>query len=131
MDTESARTYLLNKPEAIESFPFDAVTPVYKLHDKIFAIMGNHDGPGINLKCDPDQSLALRDIFKGITPGYHMNKKHWNTVQFNTDVPDGEIERLIDHSYGLILNNLPKTKQKYMATHYPPAQLFGHANTDQ
>ncbi len=95
MDTESARTYLLNKPETIESFPFDPETAVFKLHDKVFAIIGDHDGPGINLKCDPDQSLALRDIFKGITPGYHMNKKHWNTVQFGSDVPDGEIERLI------------------------------------
>lgn len=125
MDTESARTYLLNKPEATESFPFGPETYVYKLHDKVFAIIGEHDGPGINLKCDPDQALALRDIFSGITAGYHMNKKHWNTIQFDGDVPDGEIERLIDHSYALILNKLPKTAQKYMNTHYSSEQLLG------
>jgi len=87
--------------------------------------MGNHDGPGINLKCDPDQALALRDIFKGITPGYHMNKKHWNTIQFGSDVPDGEIKRLIDHSYTLIFTKLPKAKQKYMSIHYSEEQLLG------
>lgn len=125
MDTEQARQYLLNKPEATESFPFGADIHVFKLHGKIFAIIGSHDGPGINLKCDPDQALALRDIFSGVTPGYHMNKKHWNTIKFDQDVPDGEIERLIDHSYALILNNLPKTKQKYMATHYTEQALFG------
>lgn len=118
MDMESAKTYLLNKPEVSESFPFYLDTPVYKLYDKVFAILGNRDGPGINLKCDPDQALALRDIFKGVTPGYHMNKKHWNTVQFDSDVPDSEIERLIDHSYALILSKLPKAKQKYIHTHY-------------
>lgn len=65
----------------------------------------------LNLKCDPDEALALRDIFPAVTPGYHMNKKHWNTVQLNGSVPRGEIERMIDNSYLLVIKGMPRAKR--------------------
>lgn len=107
---ETVQSYLLSKPEVTENFPFGPDTYVYRLKEKVFAILSVNgvrgSGASINLKCDPDQALALRDIFEGVIPGYHMNKKHWNTVHLNSDVPDAEIERLIDHSYSLILSQM-------------------------
>ena len=65
----------------------------------------------MNLKCDPEQALALRDIFTAVVPGYHMNKAHWNTVILDGSIPRGEIERMIDHSYGLVVKGLPKAQR--------------------
>lgn len=133
MTFSELRQYLLNKPEVQEDFPFGADTHVFKLKNKVFAILFNKKaegkekalniGEGVNLKCDPDQSLALRDIFEGITSGYHMNKKHWNTVKLRADVPDGEILRLVDHSYSLVFSGLSKTTKHYLKTHYSDEQL--------
>jgi predicted DNA-binding protein (MmcQ/YjbR family) len=64
--------------------------------------------PYSNLKCDPQEALMLRDIFPEVTPGYHMNKKHWNTIQLDGDLPRGEIERMMDNSYTLVVKSLPR-----------------------
>lgn len=77
----------------------------------MFALCDIDDFTGINLKCDPERSIELREQYAGITPGYHMNKKHWNTVSIHADVPEKLIFELIDHSYNLIVKSLPKRLQ--------------------
>lgn len=79
----------------------------------MFGIIAEANDPlSINLKCDPDEAMALRDIFENVIPGYHMSKVHWNTVIMQGDVPDGEVKRMIDNSYDLIVASLPKYKQR-------------------
>lgn len=102
MDIESLRDYCLKKKGVAESFPFGEDTLVFKAGEKIFAL-ANLDGDlSINLKCDPSYALELREHHASVTPGYHMNKKHWNTVILDGTVPDKEIFSWIDHSYDLI-----------------------------
>ncbi len=109
MDGSAAREYLNSRPEAWEDYPFGPDVCVYKIHTKMFATLGYEGEVGrMNLKCDPEQALALRDIFTAVVPGYHMNKAHWNTVILDGSIPRGEIERMIDHSYGLVVKGLPK-----------------------
>lgn len=108
MNIEEYRTYCVSKPHVTESFPFDASTLVFKVAGKMFALADVDDFSGINLKCDPDQAVELREKFSGITGGYHMSKKHWNTIQMNSDVDDKLILELIDHSYDLVYGSLPK-----------------------
>ncbi len=116
MDVETARQYLLGKPEALEDYPFGPDVAVMKVRGKMFATLSTFEGEGrMNLKCDPDQALALRDIFAAVQPGYHMNKKHWNTVCLDGSIPQGELERMIDHSYSLVLIGLPKAERDAMA----------------
>ncbi|RYZ97553.1 MAG: MmcQ/YjbR family DNA-binding protein [Moraxellaceae bacterium] len=102
--------YLIKLPEATLEYPFGPEAAVYKVDGKIFAIAVK---TSINLKCDPDHAQELRSVFTEVTPGYHMNKKHWNTVQLTGDLPKSEIHRQIDHSYDLIVKKLPRaTKQR-------------------
>ena len=116
MDVETARQYLLGKPEALEDYPFGPDVAVMKVRGKMFATLSTFEGEGrMNLKCDPDQALALRDIFAAVQPGYHMNKKHWNTVCLDGSIPQGELERMIDHSYSLVLKGLPKAERDALA----------------
>lgn len=113
MQFDDVRDYCLELLGTEEDFPFGPDIYVYKIKGKIFAILGTEQGEGrLNLKCDPDEALALRDIFPAITPGYHMNKKHWNTVRLNSTVPELEIKRQIDQSRLLVLRSLPKNQQK-------------------
>lgn len=107
MDYSQARTYLLSKPEAWEDFPFGPGAAVFKIRRKLFAILLD-DGAcaRVNLKCDPQEAQMLRDIFEAVRPGYHMNKRHWNTVLLDGSLPDGEIERMMDRSYGLVVKGL-------------------------
>lgn len=115
MDVDSARQYLLTKPETLEDYPFGPEVAVMKVRGKMFATLSVSGGEGrMNLKCDPDQALALRDIFPAVLPGYHMNKKHWNTVCLNGTVPEGEVRRMIDHSYALVVKGLPKAVREGM-----------------
>lgn len=111
---------LLVKPEAVEDYPFGPDAAVYRVRDKVFAIFGiSKEGEErVNLKCNPEQALALRDVFEGVIPGYHMNKKHWNTVILNGSVPDAEIERMIDHSYALIVKSLKKIDRQALVSLY-------------
>ncbi len=107
MDYTRARDYLLSKPEAWEDFPFGAGAAVFKVRHKLFAILMEQQGTArVNLKCDPVQAQMLRDIFEAVKPGYHMNKRHWNTVLLDDSLPDGEVERMMDHSYALVVRGL-------------------------
>lgn len=125
MDYDASKKYLLNKPEAEESEPFGDNIPVFKIRNKVFAILGMKEGIGqLNLKCDPDEALALRDIFDAVIPGYHMNKKHWNTVILDGTIPTGEIERMIDHSYGLIVKGLKKLERQALEVRYGQDVLY-------
>jgi predicted DNA-binding protein (MmcQ/YjbR family) len=113
MNEQQARAYIQAKPATVESFPFGSDVTVFKVNNKMFALMGQHnDLVMLNLKCDPDEALALRDIFPAITPGYHMDKKHWNSVYFDGSVPEGEVMRLIDNSYKLVVSKMSKTDQQ-------------------
>ena len=104
------KNYLLSKPEAGEYYPFDNHTGVFKVQGKMFALLITKQGQQLlNLKCDPAHAIELRDIFTEIIPAYHMNKRHWNSVILDGDLPMGEIERLIDHSYGLVVKGLKKS----------------------
>ena len=103
MNLEDFREYCLNKPGATEGTPFGPDTIVFKVGGKIFAITSLDEIPArANLKCDPDLALELRDRYEQVRPGYHMNKKHWNTVDIEGEIPDVEIRRMIDHSYDLV-----------------------------
>ena len=125
MDFNRAREYCLNKPECHEDFPFGPGVHAFKVADKLFAILSLKEGVGwLNLKCDPDQALALRDIFKSVIPGYHMNKKHWNTVILDGDVPAGEIERMVDHSFGLVVKGLSKAVRNRLILQHGEQKIF-------
>jgi predicted DNA-binding protein (MmcQ/YjbR family) len=113
MDLGQFREYCLSKPRAAESTPFGPDVLVFKVDDKMFALAALDGVPvTANLKCDPDLALELRDRYDQVTPGYHMNKKHWNTVEIDTGIPDAELRTMIDHSYELVIKGLPKPKVK-------------------
>ncbi|MGB8490782.1 MAG: MmcQ/YjbR family DNA-binding protein [Bacteroidales bacterium] len=102
MDIESLREYCISKKDATESFPFGEETLVFKVAGKIFALVNLGGDLSVNLKCDPEKALELRERYGAVTPGYHMNKKYWNTVLLDGSVPDREVFSWIDHSYDLI-----------------------------
>lgn len=102
--------YLARKPEAVEDYPFGPDAKVYKIQGKMFALVYvRHGSDCINLKCDPREAIELRDVFSAVQPGYHMNKTHWNTVILDGSIPLGEIERMIDNSYGLVVKSLKRS----------------------
>ncbi len=109
MNIETFRTYCLSKKGVTESFPFDETTLVFKVGSKMFALTAL-DAPElkVNLKCDPEKAISLREQYPEIIPGFHMNKKHWNTVQFNSNIGVKLFKELIDHSYDLVVQSLPK-----------------------
>jgi predicted DNA-binding protein (MmcQ/YjbR family) len=104
------KKYLLDKPEAAEDFPFGPEVAVYKVRNKMFALVsGENNWQRINLKCDPVEAEQLRMVFDAVIPGYHMNKKHWNTIIIDGSIPDVEVKRMIDNSYKLVVQGLGKT----------------------
>jgi predicted DNA-binding protein (MmcQ/YjbR family) len=111
MNIEELREYCLAKPGATESFPFDETTLVFKVADKIFALIDLDDNSGVNLKCDPEKAVELRERYAGVSPGYHMNKKHWNTVMLSSSYDDKFILGLVDHSYDLVLKSVSAKKR--------------------
>lgn len=131
MDVDAAKTYLLNKPETVLEFPFGADVYVFKVKRKMFATlaigkMGKGDGSNndsgnkhwwMNLKCDPDEAAILRDIFAAVIPGYHMNKALWNTIILDGSIPRGEVERMIDNSFKLVVSNMAKKDQASILLH--------------
>ena len=93
--------------------PFGPDNLVFKVAGKMFALAGLDEVPArANLKCDPDRALELRDRYEEVQPGYHMSKKHWNTVDLEGRIPERELKEMIDHSYELVVNSLPKAKRK-------------------
>ena len=113
MNAESFRAYCLAKAAATEGSPFGPDHIVFKVKGKMFALLGLDEVPTrVNLKCDPDLALDLRDRYEQVEPGYHMNKKHWNTVVLDGVIPEREVRAMIDHSYGLVVQSRPKGKRK-------------------
>jgi predicted DNA-binding protein (MmcQ/YjbR family) len=110
MNLETIRDYCLRKKGKItEEMPFGEDVLVYKVHGKMFllTVLDKHP-PTINLKCDPELAIELRERYESVRPGYHQNKKHWNTVTLDGDVPPKEILRMIDHSYEQVVKGLSK-----------------------
>jgi predicted DNA-binding protein (MmcQ/YjbR family) len=113
MNIEDFREYCLNKPAATEDTPFGDEHLVFKVGGKMFALAALDELPTtVNLKCDPDLALQLRDQYEQVRPGYHMSKKHWNTVELSAGIPDAEVCNMIDHSYELVVKGLPKAQRE-------------------
>ncbi len=108
MNIESIRSYCLKKAETTESFPFDNDTLVFKINGKMFVLMAIDEPLSINLKCDPDIAIELREQYDAVTQGYHMNKKFWNTILLDDSIPDKLIKNWIDDSYRLVVEKMPK-----------------------
>ena len=102
------QSYLLNKPGTTEEQPFGPDVSVYKVLGKMFALLPDDPPLRISLKCDPDEALFLRDMYPAVQPGYHLHKKHWNTVTVDGTIPKGEIWGMIDMSYNLVVKGLKK-----------------------
>lgn len=108
MDIEIVRQYCLDKKGVTESLPFDETTLVFKVMGKIFALLSLDYPHSINLKCDPIKAIELREIYDEVQPGYHMNKKHWNTLALTGSLKSSFVKELINHSYDLVVDGLPK-----------------------
>jgi len=109
MDIEFIREYCLKKNGVKEEMPFGPDTLVFKIAGKIFLIGGLDKIPfSISLKCDPELAIELRERYSEVTPGWHLNKKMWNTVELSGSIPQKEILAMIDHSYSEVVKKLPK-----------------------
>jgi predicted DNA-binding protein (MmcQ/YjbR family) len=116
MDLAAFRDYCLRKRGTTEGTPFGETVLVFKVAGKIFALAAFDEIPAtVNLKCDPDVALALRDRYEQVQPGYHMNKKYWNTVEIDSGVPEAELRKMIEHSYDLVVRALPKEQRDQLA----------------
>ncbi len=117
MELEALRVYLLAKKGTTEERPFGPQALVYKVMGKMFALVAWQEEPlDISLKCDPDEALFLRDMYTAVRPGYHMNKKHWNTVTLDGSIPQKELLRMIDDSYTLVVKGLTKAQRQKLTT---------------
>ena len=113
MNLDALRDYCLSKENVSEDFPFNESTLVFKVNGKMFALVDIEVFDGINLKCDPEKAMELREQYAAVQPGYHMNKKHWNTIVFDGSIPDRLLKQWIDHSYELVgVKPLSKRKPK-------------------
>lgn len=122
MNFTNCRDYCLMQLQSQEDFPFGPDVYVYKVAGKVFAILSESLLPdpagrlaSVNLKCDPAEALMLRQIFPAISPGYHMNKQHWNTVLLDGSVPENELKRQIEQSYQLVVATLPKARRPLLS----------------
>ena len=109
MNIEEFRTYCISKPGVSESFPFDQSTLVFKVGGKMFILVDVDLFESFNAKNLPDRNIELRELYTGITPGYHMSKVHWNTIKLDGSVPYKLVKELIDVSYQLVFNSLSKS----------------------
>lgn len=115
MNIESLQVYCLSKPGVTEEFPSGEQTMVYKVMGKIFALTSLDSTPlSINLKCDPEKAIQLREEYDCVLPGFHMNKKHWNTVIADGSVKDAVLKEWINHSYDLVVSSLPRKIKEQM-----------------
>ena len=108
MNIEAYREYCIAKPGVTEGTPFGPSVLVFKVMNKMFALCDIDQYSYVNLKCDPERAIQLREQFPGITPGYHMNKQQWNSVSTDGSIPDDLFKELIDHSYALVVTSLTK-----------------------
>lgn len=114
MNIEELREYSLKKKGVDESFPFDETVLVFKVMGKIFALTSTEGEFTINLKCEPEKAIELREKYSGVKPGYHMNKKHWNTIYFDGSVSDLDTKEWVDQSYHLVVKSLTKAQQQHL-----------------
>jgi predicted DNA-binding protein (MmcQ/YjbR family) len=114
MNIEELREYCLKKKGVEESFPFDSSTLVFKVLGKMFALTSTEGKFSINLKCEPEKAIEFRENYSGVQPGYHMNKKHWNTVYFDDSFSDADAKKWIDDSYNLVVKSLTKSQQQHL-----------------
>jgi len=119
MNYQDLIDYNLSKQGAVEDYPFGEEVIVMKIANKMFSLISRKDGVAyINLKCDPELALALRHEYEAVNEGYHMNKKHWNTVLIDGSIPDKKKKKMIDHSYDLVFSKLKKSEQEYFIHNY-------------
>lgn len=112
MNIEDFREYCLTFNGVTEGYPFDEDTLVFKVMDKMFAMADVENFDRINLKCDPVKAAMLRDLYPEVKPGYHMNKRHWNSIDPKGELDEVLIKEWIEDSYNLVVENLPRKKQK-------------------
>ena len=112
MNIEEFRDYCLAKKWVSEEFPFDQETLVFKVAGKMFALTNVDYFESVNLKCDPEMAIELRESFNEVTPGFHMNKKHWNTIDVRGTISDELLKSWIDHSYQKVVEGFSKKQQK-------------------
>lgn len=115
MHLDSLLKYCFNLKGTTETFPFDKRTLVLKVQGKMYALVDVEEPVSVNLKCDPERAIELRERYEGIQAGYHMNKKHWNTVSLLGEVDESLIFELIQHSYELVVSSLPKKLRDELA----------------
>lgn len=115
MNIEELRDYCIQKKGVTESFPFDDKVLLFKVMNKMFALVNVEIYDSVNLKCDPERAIELREEYMGILEGYHMSKKHWNTVLLESDVNRLLLQELIDDSYNLIVSKLTKKEKEALA----------------
>lgn len=121
MNIESLRDFCLSLPGCTEDFPFDESTLVFRVSNKIFLLTDVDEGHSFNAKCDPERAIELRELHPdAILPGYHMNKKHWNTVLLHADLEEHLLREMIRHSYELIRSSLPKAQRLALDDAYGP-----------
>jgi predicted DNA-binding protein (MmcQ/YjbR family) len=111
VNIESFRAFCLSKAGVSEEFPFGEDVLVFKVKGKVFALTSLQTFGSINLKCDPEIAIELRERYEAVLPGYHMNKKHWNTILMDGSLPDKLVQQWVDDSYNLVVNSLKKTGQ--------------------
>ncbi|UTW64674.1 MmcQ/YjbR family DNA-binding protein [bacterium SCSIO 12741] len=114
MNIEEFRDYCLAKKGVTEELPFGPQTLVFKVSGKMFTACNIEDFVSYNVKCNPERALELREEYHGINPGYHMNKKHWNTIEIESDVSEELHQEMIDHSYDLVVKSLPKKDRELL-----------------
>jgi predicted DNA-binding protein (MmcQ/YjbR family) len=112
MDRGTLRAYCLAKTAAVEDFPFGEGVAVYKVLGKVFALLPVSSNPlSISLKCDPVLAELLRETYPTVTPGYHLNKRHWNSIEVDGSIPEDELLEMIDHSYDQVVKGMTKTEK--------------------
>lgn len=136
MDYTEASNYCMLRPEVVREYPFGPDVEVFKVKGKMFGLLATTGEKGkelgaeyascsfLNLKCDPEEAIMLRDIFPEVLPAYHMSKKHWISVVLVDSMPEKEIERLIDRSYGLVLKGLKKADRLQLEIKYSQEELY-------
>jgi predicted DNA-binding protein (MmcQ/YjbR family) len=116
MDLQTIREHCLVKPGVEETFPFDAETLVFKVMGKMFLLTNIELPESINIKCDPEKAVDLRERYNDVQPGWHMNKKHWNTISLLGNLRNDLILQWIDDSYDLVVNSLKKSEKEVLKT---------------
>ncbi len=129
MNIEAFREYCLSKPGVTEETPFGVDTLVFKVGCRIFALTDLNTFESINLKCDPEMAVQLREQYNAVQPGYHMDKKHWNTIRMQNNIPDLVLKQWIDQSYYLVYAKLTRAQKLAISVQdEPPPGIFLNRN---